>query len=228
MARRYRSGYKPRDVDEHYSETLLEFRERLAGMGLPFAASMMHLLERVELLSDGEVRRLCEERLSEGEAAMGEVGSGLARSMPRAAPKAGGVGAIDATREYPERRESPPTVTPGAIPGARMLSTGVAGVTVETGTPPMPAGRGKGARIEGLIAALPEPADGEPPTRFVRVRPDDVGPATVSAVVNKLRRERGLNVRSYRDGGGDVIVVREHGPAVIKSRKQRKRGASNG
>ncbi|MEM7622987.1 MAG: hypothetical protein AAF235_07260 [Planctomycetota bacterium] len=51
---------RPRDTVEQYHETLLEMHERLGRLGIPFAPGMRRICERVLVLLDDGVRRLCD------------------------------------------------------------------------------------------------------------------------------------------------------------------------
>ncbi len=86
---------------------------------------------------------------------------------------------------------------------------------VEKGTPPPPKGNAIVAALRSLGVF------GTPEATFLRVVPEDRGDvkhASVKAAVAKLRREEKLNLRSYYDHLGNLIVVRDEGEAVIAKR----------
>jgi len=112
-----------------------------------------------------------------------------------------------------------------AVKLAQPVATAVEGVEVCSGPPPVSAGRGKGGRLQSILLQLPELPAGEP-GRFVKIDPEKFSKATVASVVVKLRREQGLNLRSYPIASGEIVVVRDTGKAEIKSR--RKQGGNDG
>jgi len=177
---------------EAYCEAIEEFRERCVSNEMSLRRVLRSWIETAELLDERLLAVLNDRPLTKEELGMG----------------------YEHGRAQVQRE-----ATKLAQPVATAVATAVEGVEVCSGPPPVSAGRGKGGKLQSILLQLPELPAGEP-GRFVKIDPEKFSKATVASVVSKLRREQGLNLRSYPIASGEIVVVRDTGKAEIKSRRK--------